>query len=391
MKNKTKITSTILLSALLLGVAVTSMNFSTAYAGPVLQGPICIDAATGLQVGTLGNPLQINRPPDNGPMEASSPNIICNLSATIWISPDCQFDEGDAGQLLVYTSGPATITRGPSTLSTLAGAVLNPGDDVHPDDLEPLLFFGLVPIHPDLPGTYVITGISTGVDNPNGAPIAVTIEVIEKIETTKVYTFTDVEPFPIDELTGLPLPSEFGTPLPIDEASGKFLLKAVVKKNGDVSSYNPGQYYARTTVVVNEDLDELWIFEDFSDCIDKGLSKVNPPKAPGGVIVLIENPDGTTSDPSDELADLGKLSVNTVLGMAEVHLDNVLAGSTVHFYVKFSPGLKGDPLPDPEDSMCENWEFVTAYLTFGLVEESIADEAHANLIVLAKERPITNG
>jgi len=41
MKNKTKITSTILLSALLLGVAVTSMNFQTAFAGPPPPSAVC--------------------------------------------------------------------------------------------------------------------------------------------------------------------------------------------------------------------------------------------------------------------------------------------------------------------------------------------------------------
>jgi len=380
MRNKTKITSTILLSALLLGVTATSMNIPPAYAGASVNlvngvvGPICIDKTTGQQVGTFGNPLEINRPPDNGPMFASSPDIICNLSATIWISPDCQFDIGDAGQLLVYTSGPGTISRGLSTLG-LAAAVLSPGNDVHPDDLEPLFAFGLIPIHPNEPGTFVITGISTGADNPNGASVDVTIEVIEKIETKKVYTFTDVEPFPTDE-AGVLLPPEFGTP--IDEGSGKFLLEAVVKKNGKVASYNPGQYYARTTVVVLEDLDKLWILEDFSDCTDKGLSKVNPPKA-------LENPDGTASDPSEELADLGLLTVDPT-GSAEVHLEDVPAGSTVHFYVKFAPGLKGEALPGDGANMCENWEFVTAELTFGQVVETITDDAHANLIVLAKAK-----
>jgi hypothetical protein len=172
------------------------MNNPPAYAGSNsengVEGPICIDATTGLQIGTFGNPLQINRPPDNGDMFASSTDIICNLSATIWISPDCQFDIGAAGQLLVYTSGPGTITRGISSLNTLGPAVLDPGDDVHPDDLEPLFAFGLIPIHPDEPGTYVITGIATLVSP--GAPVDVTIEVIEKFQTEKVYTFTDVSP-----------------------------------------------------------------------------------------------------------------------------------------------------------------------------------------------------
>jgi len=72
MIKKTKITSTILLSALLLGVAVTSMNFSTAYGVDVNCGDVllvdtvlthtlnCTDATGGLTIGANDVELDLN-------------------------------------------------------------------------------------------------------------------------------------------------------------------------------------------------------------------------------------------------------------------------------------------------------------------------------------------
>jgi len=72
MTNKTKITSTILLSALLLGVTVTSMNFSTAYGADVNCGDVlvadtvlthtlnCTDITGGLTIGAIDVKLDLN-------------------------------------------------------------------------------------------------------------------------------------------------------------------------------------------------------------------------------------------------------------------------------------------------------------------------------------------
>ena len=189
---------------------------------------------------------------------------------------------------------------------------------------------------------------------------------------------------------------KFGTTLPID--SGKFLLQAVLKKDGTVLNYNPGQYYAVTKVTVRQDIDNLWIEELFADCTDRddgpNLSIVNPNKVPGGAAVIVVDPLGTVMDRSDELAASGALFLtdtngtpndesddNGITDNAELHLEeSIPKDSMVYLYVKFAPGLKGQPLPSDPDNMCHNEEIVSTMIDDSKIEEI----AEADLIVKAK-------
>lgn len=209
----------------------------------------------------------------------------------------------------------------------------------------------------------------------------------------KFYTQTDVN------VEG----GEFGTPLPVDEETGKFSLQAVVKpKDGTVSSYNPGQYYAVTKVTLLHDLDKLWISELFGDCTDRvdaagdplpSISKVNPDTVPGGALVAVMDPDGAVTDLSSLLShsdsdgdgepDLRFTDSNNngIIDNAEAHLDDVEAGSMVFLYVKFGPGLKGQVLPDDPDAlMCHNEEIVEAVVG----DDAFSAIADADLMVVPK-------
>jgi len=93
----------------------------------------------------------------------------------------------------------------------------------------------------------------------------------------------DEDPMECDEYS-------LGTPLPTDDTA--YQLEAVVKKNGTVSSYNPGQFYAVSTVGVSTDVDELVITETYADVIISGLGELNPAKG-GGKVVVVQMMDGT--------------------------------------------------------------------------------------------------
>lgn len=161
---------------------------------------------------------------------------------------------------------------------------------------------------------------------------------------------------------GLP-DTDLGTQLPIDPGSGKFLLEAVVKKNGKVSSYNPGQYYAVSTITPLTDLDTLWISERYGECTDPAvgdpLSALNPKMGTGGGNVVIVDVD--ENGVAFQIADSNSPNVfitddngNGIPDNAEAHLTNVPADHTILMYVKFKPGLKGNPIPADPDNMCEN-------------------------------------
>ncbi len=182
----------------------------------------------------------------------------------------------------------------------------------------------------------------------------------------------------------------YGTLIPIDPDTNSFLLDAVLWKDGTVNNYNPGQYYAVTTVNVTQDLAALRITEIFRDCTDRGntsLSRVNPASIPGGAIVGIIDEFGDFFDLSGELAKSGNLFFNDtdsngVIDEANVYLQNISEGSTVLFYVKFAPGLKGMELPSEPDNMCTNEEIVRVEFTSGGEADA---SATATLIVKEKE------
>jgi hypothetical protein len=161
--------------------------------------------------------------------------------------------------------------------------------------------------------------------------------------------------------------TDLGTQLPMTGES--FVVEAVVKDNGRIASYNPGQYYAVSTVETLADLETLTIEEDFSDCVDSDISVLNPPKGGGSVVIVMIGPD----DVARQVMDAKSENVTVTDGYASADLTDVPAGTTVLMYVKFKPGLKQDPgLP----ISCDN-------LNTGIVED-VEVSASATLTVVAK-------
>ena len=145
-----------------------------------------------------------------------------------------------------------------------------------------------------------------------------------------------------------------GTLLPM--IGNVFQLEPVLKRNGRVASYNPGQYYAVSTVTTLEELNNLWIIEDYDMCTndDPAISKLNPkPGKGGGNVLLVLEEDGEFIEVLNSKAD--EIEINTDPDSASVHLEDVPNGSILHVYVKFKPGLKNDFLPSFPDNMCMNF------------------------------------
>ena len=122
------------------------------------------------------------------------------------------------------------------------------------------------------------------------------------------------------------------------------LLEAVVKKNGKVSSYNPGQWYSVVTIDVLTDLDELHISDYYEDCLDIG--KVNPDKVPGGALVVVIDDQDNVMDISDVAAENGDLMLNRDGSDNAIEtvawLEDIPADYQVKLYTKFSPAQKGE-------------------------------------------------
>ena len=162
-------------------------------------------------------------------------------------------------------------------------------------------------------------------------------------------------------------PTDTGYMLPISGMDPEaFTLEAVLKKNGNVVTYNPGQYYAVSGVLVTR-LDPsvetftVTIDEDFKDCTtpEKPLSVLNP-RTGGGSVVVVEVIDGVAYQVYDAMSDVVSIEKNMV-GM-EIGATATFAYTfdeeqeTAEFlvYVKFGPGLKGMTLPAYPDNMCMN-------------------------------------
>jgi hypothetical protein len=213
----------------------------------------------------------------------------------------------------------------------------------------------------------------------------VTVPECNAIEVDKVYGFTDVcfekdndmdgefteDPVDFDPAgnaidndedglfneddTECPTGTSLGTILPTtDQPDGveRFMVNAVLKKNGKVSSYNPGQYYAVSIIDVLSDINELTIWEDYGDCTDSNLSALNPPSGGGSVVIVMVGPDGVARQIMD--ANSPNVTVQND-GTAHAHIMNPIpAGTTVLMYVKFKPGLKGMTMPSFPDNTCLN-------------------------------------
>ncbi|MDD1710287.1 MAG: hypothetical protein LUQ37_05195 [Methanoregulaceae archaeon] len=147
-----------------------------------------------------------------------------------------------------------------------------------------------------------------------------------------------------------PYGTNLGDPLPMD-ADGNFLVSAVVTKKDVVTSYNPGQYYAVSTINVLADIEMLTIEEDFSDCIDSGISALNPPTGGGAVVVVVVGPE---DDVAYQALDAKSPEVTIVDNVATITLGPQEAGTRIYVYVKFSPGLKGEVWSEVTDFDCVN-------------------------------------
>jgi len=236
---------------------------------------------------------------------------------------------------------------------------------------------------------------STPTDNPAGLIYKLTVTYEEpSIEVEKDYRYTNVcferdndldgkfneDPvnFEIDGVTPIdddddglfneddvdcPLGTDLGARLPMD--NGNYVLEAVIHpKNNKVSSYNPGQYYAVSTVTVLDDVGTLTIMEDWDDCDE--ISTLNP-KNGGGAVVIVQVGGEINGEPVpdplaayqilDATSDAVTVSGNTATAV----LEDVKAGTTILMYVKFGPGLKGETWDPPNGyyGPCENYNWAS--------------------------------
>jgi hypothetical protein len=126
-----------------------------------------------------------------------------------------------------------------------------------------------------------------------------------------------------------------------NDDEGTYFVDSVLKKNGSVSSYNPGQLYAVVTVNILKDMEELYIGELYEDCtVDPpDLLDLNPRKGGGRAKVVVEHEDGTLEqvfDVNTDDPDVDFSSDEEETGV--LWTVDLVAGDIVHLYVKFSPG-----------------------------------------------------
>jgi hypothetical protein len=142
-----------------------------------------------------------------------------------------------------------------------------------------------------------------------------------------------------------------GIQLPTD-SDGDFQVQAVLKQNGTLSSYNPGQVYAVSTVTPLADLDGLTITENYADCTDDTpqILTLNPAVGGGGgsVVVVIDTGDGVLK----QILDANSPGMTVTNSQATVTLTDIAKGTIIRVYVKFGPGAKRQVLGLP--TSCEN-------------------------------------
>jgi hypothetical protein len=123
----------------------------------------------------------------------------------------------------------------------------------------------------------------------------------------------------------------FADDLP-QNGEGQFVL--VGKERRQKTVVNPGQYIAVSNIDVFSSQD-IWVLEDFSDCTEIGT--VNPFSVPGGVQVVLIDSNGDVHDIDDDLAAGIGGYITLTEEDALVHVEDVIAGSTLRVMVKFKP------------------------------------------------------
>ena len=140
--------------------------------------------------------------------------------------------------------------------------------------------------------------------------------------------------------------AELGDLLPDADGNGKFDVKYVTKKDGTVSSTNPGQLYGVISIAEAAGATCVSIDDTFGTQFD-----VNPGHVGGGIEIIRINSAGFTEVLTDTsqvtgnvFNDIGRVTVN-------IELDTPLENDEkLMIYVKFKTVLKHD-LP-------EMWDFV---------------------------------
>ena len=158
-----------------------------------------------------------------------------------------------------------------------------------------------------------------------------------------------------------------------------YVLEAVIHpRNNKVLRYNPGQYYAVSTVNVIIDVEVLTIMEDWSDCCN--ISALNPPNGGGSVVIVQVGPgDAVAYQIFDAMSDA--IAVNATACTATATLEDVAAGTIIYMYVKFGPALKGQPWEGPYGP-CVNYNRASVVEDPTVPEDWI--EASANLTLVAQ-------
>lgn len=165
-----------------------------------------------------------------------------------------------------------------------------------------------------------------------------------------------------------------------NDDEGTYFVDSVVKKNGTVASYNPGQIYAAITVNILSDMEELHLSETYDDCTmdPPDLLDLNPKKGGGRAKVVIEYADGTLEQVFDANTDDPNIDFQSDEESTNVWWEDagLEAGDIVHLYVKFGPGKNSTG-----DGSCENW--AEAATPVGEDDVFIAED-HATLVVTPK-------
>lgn len=161
-----------------------------------------------------------------------------------------------------------------------------------------------------------------------------------------------------------------GDPI-FNDGEGTYFVDSVLKKNGSVASYNPGQLYAVASVHILRDTTELQIAEFYDDCtlgIDD-LLDLNPVNGGGRALIVMELGDGTLVQYFDANTDHPDVFFHSDEELTFVAGEgDIRAGEIIHLYVKFGPG--GDSTGDGE---CLN--IAGAAALFGDWYDVVYDEA----------------